>query len=53
MHLLFQAIGFNPNKAYSALHHFKSNFWAAMYLILGLLMAGYFFMRADLLLQTN
>ena len=53
MHLLFQTIGFNPHKASSALHHFKSNVWAATYFILGLLMAGYFFIQVDLLLQAN
>jgi len=41
-HLLFQVINLKPNVPANVLGHFKSNFWAAFYLIIGLSMAGYF-----------
>ena len=50
-HLLFQIINLKPGLSSSALRNFKSNFWAALLLIMGFCMVGYFFYKVGILLK--
>ena len=47
-HLLFQIINLKPSLSSNALRNFKSNFWAALLLITGFCMVGYFLYKVGI-----